>query len=112
MHVISRDVLVNGVEQGQFPAGKTAFRNVSSRRHPSTFLSLLSLSPFYFSHPFHPLSHHKVGAFPPRRIWGVNELPDLTDKVIFATGALSRYIVKACAHNLAGGNASVRKRNC
>ena len=45
------------------------------------------------------------GAFPPRPIWGVSELPDLTAKVIFVTGALSRYIVKACVLNLVDGNA-------
>lgn len=50
-----------------------------------------------------------VQSFPPSPIWGVNEIPDLTGKVILVTGAFTRYILKACVLNFVGGNAGVGK---
>ena len=48
-------------------------------------------------------------SFPPRPIWGVNDIPDLTGKVILVTGAPTRYILKARVLNSVGGNAGVGK---
>ena len=53
-------------------------------------------------------------SFPPRPTWSVNDIPDLTGKVILVTGAFSDINICACVCMLnvflfVGGNAGVGK---